>query len=54
MTKVRWALSGFNGEGSSEKCPAMAGNERGGEGSAGKEKGASWVCFFLICSVRTC
>ena len=54
MTKVRWALSGFNGEGSSEKCPVMAGNERGGEGSAGKEKGASWVWFFLICSARTC
>ena len=47
MTKVRWALSGFNGEGSSEKCLVMTGNERGGEGSPGKEKGASWVWFFF-------
>ena len=38
MVKVRWASSGFKGEGSSEKCPATAGNQVGRGGSGRKKK----------------
>ena len=48
MAKGIWASSGFNGEGSSEKCPATVGNQRGGKGPTGKGKGASWGGVFVL------
>ena len=48
MAKVIWASSGFNGEGSSEKCPATTGNRLGGKGPTGIGKGALCGGVFVL------
>lgn len=48
MAKVRWVSSGFQGEGSSEKCPVQRETEQEVEGPAGKVKGASWDGVFVL------
>ena len=48
MTKVRWVSFDFKEGGSSEKCPAMAGN-RARKGGSDRKKGgdALWGGFLL-------
>jgi hypothetical protein len=48
IAMVMWASSAFEGECSSEKCPATARNQAGREGPVGKGKGASWGGIFML------